>query len=177
MRKRPGSSRPWPLSKHEPVNHRRFQGEFRWEQVELLAYKQSPEANPPSPSSGAAGASPFADVTRQVLLEDPDLACQLRYFEVGPGGHSTLERHQHVHGVMVVRGRGRALVGQEVFELATHDLVTVPASTWHQFQAGDDAPLGFLCLVNADRDRPVLPSPDDLVALHTNPQVAAFIRV
>jgi hypothetical protein len=31
--------------------------------------------------------------------------------------------------------------------------------TWHQFRAAPDSPLGFLCLVAADRDRPQLPTP------------------
>ena len=43
--------------------------------------------------------APFRDVTRQVLFDDPPLACQLRYFEVAPGGHTTLERHEHAHAV------------------------------------------------------------------------------
>lgn len=138
-------------------------GPLRWDHVELLAYK-------------AEGAAPFRDVTRQVLIERPELACQLRYFEVEAGGHSTLERHEHVHGVVVLRGRGRCLVGDEVFELAEHDLVTVPPMTWHQFRAADDEPLGFLCLVNAERDRPVLPDAAALSALRANPTVAAFMR-
>ena len=33
--------------------------------------------------------------------------------------------------------------------------------TWHQFRAAPDAPLGFLCLVAAERDRPELPSESD----------------
>ena len=143
--------------------HRRHDGGFRWEQVELLAYK-------------AEGTAPFRDVTRQVLIERPELGCQLRYFEVAPGGHSTLERHEHVHGVMVLRGRGACLVDDTVVELATNDLVTVPPMTWHQFRAGDDEPLGFLCMVNAERDRPILPTDDELAALRRNPVVAAFIR-
>ena len=66
--------------------HRRHHGDFTWEEVPVLAYKQD-------------GTAPFRDVTRQVLFEDADLGCQLRYFEVAPGGHSTLERHEHVHAV------------------------------------------------------------------------------
>jgi quercetin dioxygenase-like cupin family protein len=34
-----------------------------------------------------------------------------------------------------------------------NDLVNVPPMTWHQFRAAADAPLGFLCLVPATRDR------------------------
>jgi quercetin dioxygenase-like cupin family protein len=147
----------------EPSHHRPHDGGYRWQDVAVQAYKDE-------------GSAPFRDVTRQVLIERPELACQLRYFEVGAGGHSTLERHEHVHGVMVLRGRGRCLVGDRVVELATHDLVTVPPMTWHQFRAGEDEPLGFLCLVNSDRDRPILPTDADLDELRTDPAVAAFIR-
>ncbi len=143
--------------------HRPHSGDFQWLEVDVLAYKQSDEA-------------PFKNVTRQVLFENPALACQWRYFEVAPGGHTTLEKHEHVHAVMVIRGRGEALVGQQIHALATHDLVTVPAQTWHQFRAPDNEPLGFLCLVNAERDRPQLPNDEDLAALRADPDVAAFIR-
>ena len=146
------------------MDHRRHQGGFRWEQVELLAYK-------------AEGSAPFRDVTRQVLIERPELGCQLRYFEVDAGGHSTLERHEHVHGVVVLRGRGRCLLGDRVVELGALDLVTVPPLTWHQFRADPAEPLGFLCLVNVDRDRPQLPGEEDLAALRGDPVVADFIRV
>lgn len=142
---------------------RRQQAACLWEDVPVLAYKQE-------------GAAPFRDVTRQVLFEHAALGCQLRYFEVAPGGHSTLERHEHVHAVMVLRGRGTALVGREVLPLALHDLVEVPALTWHQFRADGDQPLGFLCMVNAVRDRPQLPDADALARLRADPDVAAFIR-
>ena len=52
-----------------------------------------------------ADGSHFAGITRQTLFEGGDgLACQLRYFEVAPGGWSSLERHHHAHAVMIVRG-------------------------------------------------------------------------
>ena len=127
---------------------RKHAGDFRWEEVDVLAYKQD-------------GAAPFKDVTRQVLFESPDLPAQLRYFEVAAGGHTTLERHNHVHAVMVIRGRGRCLVGDKAYDIAERDLVSVPPMTWHQFHAAADEPLGFLCLVASDRDRPQLPSADE----------------
>jgi hypothetical protein len=49
--------------------------------------------------------------------------------------------------------------------------------TWHQFRADPDQPLGFLCMVNAERDRPQLPTESDLATLRAIPNVAAFIRV
>jgi len=95
---------------------------------------------------------------------------------VAPGGHTTLERHEHAHAVIVAHGRGRCLVDGRIFELALHDLVRVPALAWHQFRAAPDAPLGFLCMVNAERDRPQLPTADELAGLTSVPAIAAFLR-
>lgn len=135
---------------------------FQWEGVERLRYKDE-------------GSAPFRDVTRQVLFADAGGSSEWRYFEVAPGGWSTLERHRHTHAVMILRGRGRCLVGTQVCEVAERDLVEVPPMTWHQFRAAPDAPLGFLCLVSRERDRPLLPSQDDLRALRADPGVAAFL--
>jgi mannose-6-phosphate isomerase-like protein (cupin superfamily) len=88
---------------------------------------------------------------------------------VAPGGWTTLERHEHVHNVMVIRGRGRCLVGDKFHDLAQNDLVNVPPMTWHQFHAAPDEPLGFLCLVNRERDRPQLPTPDEAAKLAAPP--------
>lgn len=135
----------------------------RWEGVEVMAYK-------------AEGSAPFKDITRQVLFDDPALACQLRYFEMAPAGYSTLERHEHAHAVLILRGRGRCLLGERVLEVGPNDLVSIPPLTWHQFRANADQPLGFLCMVNQERDRPQLPQADDLEALQRIPEVAEFIR-
>ena len=137
-------------------------GPMRWREVEVLEYKRE------------HGAS-FREVTRQVLFDDPLLSCQLRYFEVAPGGHTTLERHEHAHAVLIECGRGRCLVGDRVYDVAEHDLVHVPPLTWHQFQADKNEPLGFLCMVNAVRDRPQLPTTDDIHRLCEDPAVAEFI--
>src|SRR5512140_280797 len=128
----------------KPALVRRHHGDFHWDAVEVLRYKQD-------------GAAPFKDVTRQVLFDNSDPPAQLRYFEVAPGGWTTLERHNHVHAVMVIRGKGQCLVGDKAYEIATHDLVSVPPMTWHQFRAAPGEALGFLCLVASERDRPQLP--------------------
>ncbi len=125
---------------------------YKWEGVDVLQYKQE-------------GSAPFKDVTRQVLFGDAGFPAQLRYFEVAPGGWTTLERHEHVHAVMVIRGRGRCVVGDQAYELNTHDLVSVPPLTWHQFHAAPGEPLGFLCMVATERDRPQLASQEDMAKL------------
>lgn len=127
-------------------------GDFGWEGVDRLRYKEE-------------GSAPFRDVTRQVLFAQPDQASELRYFEIAPGGHSTLERHEHTHAVLILRGRGSVRIGDDEFEIGAHDLVTIDPLAWHQFRADAGAALGFLCLVSRDRDRPQLPAADDLARL------------
>ncbi len=137
---------------------------YRWEVVSRLAYKPT--------------GTHFKGITRQVLFgEAEDLACQLRYFEIEPGGHSTLEQHQHVHAVLILHGRGHVFVGEAIHALAPFDLVYVPPKTWHQFRAGDQDPLGFLCLVPCDRDRPVRPDAAETDALRAHPVLGDFIRL
>ena len=61
--------------------------DYRWENVDVRAYKEEASA--------------------------PDLSGELRYFEVAPGGWTTLERHSHVNAVTILRGSGRVLVGHK----------------------------------------------------------------
>jgi len=147
-----------------PAALRRATSTSRWEAVDLLAYK--PE-----------NSAPFRDITRQSLFRTSGLACELRYFEIAPGGHSTLERHRHEHAVMILNGSGSCLVGEEVRTVVPHDLIWIAPMTWHQFRADDTESLGFLCMVNVGRDRPQLPDEEDLATLRQNPQAARFIRV
>jgi len=135
---------------------------YRWEGIDTLPYKEDNRAL-------------FKSITRQVLFADPQLHGELRYFEIEPGGYSTLERHAHMHAVLILRGRGHCLVGNEVRAVELRDLITVPPMTWHQFRAGVDEPLGFLCMVNAVRDKPQLPSAEDLAQLKSDANVAAFL--
>ena len=145
----------------ERTIHRKAK-DYRWEGVEELPYKEDDRAL-------------FKSITRQVLFSDPELQSELRYFEMAAGGFSSLERHQHMHAVLILRGRGHCLVGDEVKRLETRDLVTVPPMTWHQFRATADEPLGFLCMVDAHRDRPQLPTAEDVARLEQDPQIAAFL--
>ena len=140
---------------------RRFD-DYRWDDVDLLQYKEE-------------GSAPFKAITRQVLFHNPALKCELRYFEMAAGGYSTLERHEHMHAVLILRGNGEVLIGDAVKKIATNDLVTVDPMTWHQFRASADAPMGFLCMVNAERDRPQLPTEEELKAMKANPAIAAFL--
>jgi quercetin dioxygenase-like cupin family protein len=137
---------------------------FRWEDVPLKTYKED--------------GSHFRSITRQTLFSgDGDQPCELRYFEIAPGGHSTFERHIHTHAVLILLGRGRVLVGDSVRDIEAFDLVHVPPLTWHQFRADDEHPLGFLCQVACDRDRPMRPDADERRQILANPVLADFARL
>ena len=136
--------------------------DWRWDQVPLHPYKEE-------------GAAPFKAITRQTLFNDPGFGCELRYFEMAAGGHSSMERHEHMHAVLILRGEGHCLLGDEIRVVRQNDLVTIPPWVWHQFRATAGAPMGFLCMVNQVRDKPVLPSEAELAEMRRNPEVAAFL--
>ena len=137
---------------------------FRWEHVPLKKYKEE--------------GTHFKSITRQVLFTgDEHQPCELRYFEVAPGGHSTLEKHLHTHAIMIIRGRGRAILGDSVVDIQAFDLLHVPPVTWHQLQAAPDEPLGFLCQVACERDRPIRPDDNDRRTLLADPSIGNIIRL
>ncbi len=118
---------------------------FRWHGVPQRAYKE-------------AGGGPFRGVLRKTLLGsgegEEDLTFLTRYFEIAPGGWSTLERHRHPHAVVVLRGRGSLVLDGAEHALEPFDCVYVAPGAPHQFRAAAAEPLGFLCVVDRERDRP-----------------------
>ena len=150
------------MDSETPAHLRGFLDGFRWDAVPLHPYKEDAEA-------------PFRAITRQTLFNDPGFGCELRYFEMEVGGHSSLERHEHMHAVMILRGSGHCLLGRDVRAIKPFDLVTIPPWVWHQFRATRGEPLRFLCMVNQQRDRPVLPSPEEQAEMARDPTVAAFL--
>ena len=140
--------------------------DYRWDEVELREYKTE--------------GSHFKDITRQTLMGEAEGELHggaiTRYFEVQPGGYSTLERHQHVHSVVIIRGRGEVILEDRVEPVALHDCVYIAPMTFHQFHALGDEPLGFLCIVDRERDRPQLPQPEDVERLCGCEAVKARLR-
>jgi quercetin dioxygenase-like cupin family protein len=118
--------------------------DYRWP-VALKPYKDGGEL--------------FVGVTRQTLLGEGEgeeaLSFLTRYFEVAAGGYSTLEQHQHPHAVVILRGRGTVQLGERRFAVAPADCVYVAPGEAHQFRADQGETLGFLCMVDRERDRPV----------------------
>lgn len=102
---------------------------------------------------------PFRDVVRHELIgqfgEQTDF--DLRYFEIAPGGYSSLEKHVHTHAVICVKGQGVLAVGSELIQLSPLDIAYVPPSQVHQLRNESTESFGFFCIVDHERDRPQAP--------------------
>jgi ribulose-bisphosphate carboxylase large chain len=124
---------------------RRFRARFRWDHTELEPYKVSAHAG-----------GEFAGASRQVLVgrRGERVAFHLRYFELQPGGHTSLERHRHAHVVVGARGRGLVRVGDENYALKPMDAIYIGPQQAHQLRATGRTSFGFFCIVNARRDKP-----------------------
>lgn len=125
---------------------------YAWDGVERETYKNGQEAG-----------RKWQGIIRQVLVGRHAEATQfhVRYFEVSPGGYSSLEKHEHAHVVIAVRGQGRAVLDATAHEMQPLDTVYVAPWMPHQFLALGDEPFGFFCIVDAKRDRPQSVSPTE----------------
>ncbi len=80
----------------------------------------------------------------------------VRYFEIASGGFSSFEKHRHEHVVIVVHGKGYIRIDKKKSLIGFLDTTYIKSDTPHQLSNPFDEPFGFLCIVNARRDRPVL---------------------
>ncbi len=124
----------------------------------------------------------FKGIARWVLLGERDdeqaLNIQTRYFEIAAGGYSSLERHHHPHTVVVIRGRGRMILGNQLEELNLFDTIYIAPKTIHQFHADGAEVFGFICIVDRYRDRPEVPdSPETLEKWISDPEVRRFAKI
>lgn len=99
-------------------------------------------------------------VTRQVLVgvEEGAKDFIVRYFTVPPGGRTAYDQHEHQHGVVVVQGSGRVLLGDEWHDIAVGDSVFTDTNEIHQFETAGDQPLGFICVIPTWAEHPELKS-------------------
>lgn len=124
---------------------RAFRRGFRWAGVELEPYQ-----------TGAHRGGEFRGASRQVLAgkRGEKVKFQVRYFELEPGGFTSLERHRHSHVVIGVRGRGEVRVGDAHFMLKPMDTIYIGPLKPHQLSARGRSRFGFFCIVDARRDKP-----------------------
>lgn len=140
--------------------------DFKWDNVKMINYK--PENGPTT----------FFNVTRQNIVEaNEEIGFDVRYFECGPGGYTTLEKHSHVHVVMALRGQGNIIVGQEIIEAKPFDLVIINAWTPHQLINTGNEPFGFICSVNGQRDKFQLLKKDEIDELERDNKFKETVRI
>jgi quercetin dioxygenase-like cupin family protein len=142
---------------------------FSWQDVTARAYKDDP---------GSARGMAWQGLTRHTLVRAPEagVSFELRYFEIAPGGYSSLEKHAHVHVVVAARGRGQALVGDTVVDLSPMDIVETPPFAPHRWVNPSKEPFGFLCTVEGERDRPQPLDDAEWEALLADPRTAPFVH-
>jgi len=132
-----------PAARQRTRLHRFDSKSYHWSGVKEEAYKK-PDGS-------------WADVVRHTLIggrgENTDF--HLRYFEVAPGGMTSLERHTHEHVVVGVRGRGVCHVRKKDYAIGLLDVIYIPPGAEHQLRNEGKRPFGFFCIVDAERDRPM----------------------
>jgi S-methyl-1-thioxylulose 5-phosphate methylthiotransferase len=144
------------------------QATFRWVGIEPQPYKPRTETEP---------GMGFRGIARHRLADPESLPAhfELRYFELEPGGYSSLEKHEHAHFVIALRGAGLALVGSEMHELTPLDALHVPPLAPHRWLNPGDEPFGFLCPADASRDQPQPLEQHEWDALRADPRTAQFL--
>ena len=135
-----------PRMPEQLLEHLRFVGGFHWDGRTPVAYKVNSEL-------------PFRDVSRTELIgtSGERTAFNLRFFEIGPGGHTSLEKHVHTHVVIGARGEGTLVSGEKRARIKPFDIAYVPPLQVHQLRNESTEPFGFFCIVDHDRDRPQKP--------------------
>jgi quercetin dioxygenase-like cupin family protein len=141
---------------------------FRWHGIGPRAYREA---------VGEEQGMGFRRVVRHTLATGDQLPAEfeLRYFELDPGGYSSLEKHSHAHFVIALRGSGRALIGEQVIELEPLDAAYVAPRIPHRWMNRGDQPFGFLCPVDASRDEPQPLDDAEWEALRANPITAPYV--
>ena len=121
-----------------------FRRDWNWEGRDSSPYKD-------------AGDLTFRGVRRVELVGrfGERTRSDLRYFEVEPGGHTSLEKHVHTHVVIGARGEGVLLLGGRRMPLRHLDVACVGPMEAHQLRNETEEPFGFFCVVDHDRDRPM----------------------
>jgi len=117
-------------------------GKYTWQGIKAEKYK----------SSGRD----WSNIVRQTLIGNnkETVKFHVRYFEIEPGGYSSFETHKHEHVVICVRGKGKILAGKKIYDMNFMDTLYIAPQSPHQLRNPFDKPFGFLCIVNAKRDRP-----------------------
>lgn len=168
-----------PVSKVPGSPIRRFDpAAFRWEGVKERAYKDQPPAAPGSGMEPDRRAFGWQGVVRNTLFgrAGEQAGFELRYFEIDRGGFSSLEKHEHVHAVVVMRGEADVLVGADVYRVKPFDFIYVEPLAAHRFVNVGTEPFGFLCIVDRQRDKPASLTAEEIQCLAAEPGTSHMVH-
>lgn len=97
----------------------------------------------------------WALIKRFPLISSSSIKFEVRYFEIAQGGSSSLEYHKHAHVVICLKGKGKLRLGNKYKVLNYLDIAYIAPNEIHQFSNPYKEPFGFLCIVDAERDKPI----------------------
>jgi len=142
----------------------KFNPDYSWSGVRPQSYKLTSDD--------------WADVVRHVIVgnQGEEMKFHVRYFEIAPGGYTSLEKHQHAHVVIGVRGKAKVIAGTECYELGFLDTIYIAPNTPHQLVNDAEEPFGFFCLVDAERDRPQPLNEEELERIKASPKTRWVVK-
>jgi quercetin dioxygenase-like cupin family protein len=71
----------------------------------------------------------------------------MRHFTVKAGGFTPFHSHNWEHEVYVLEGSGTVRYENREEKIAPGDAILIPPNARHQFRAGSEKPLEFLCMI------------------------------
>jgi quercetin dioxygenase-like cupin family protein len=72
-------------------------------------------------------------------------------YVIKPGGYTSLDIHEHEHGVFLMNGNVKVLVNDTELTLVVGDVLHIGSNEPHQFRNDSDEIVKFLCV----RDYPI----------------------
>ena len=75
----------------------------------------------------------------------------MRFYQLSESGSSNLESHPHDHGIIVLMGEGKVLIGEDTHPIATGDVIYIEPNIQHQLINTGAGDLGFICVIPAKR--------------------------
>src|SRR5260370_23757807 len=120
------------------VHHRVEDGQtWHWDGVEVESYNSN-------------------QATKEVLVGIKDGANNfvIRYFTIPPHGFSNLDNHAHDHGVVVMAGRAKVMLGERFEEVGPGDAIYIPGWERHQFENLTEEPFTILCVIPTIPEKP-----------------------
>lgn len=101
------------------------------------------------------GSGKWAFIERFPLIKSSAIKFEVRYFEIAPGGFSSVEYHNHAHVVICVKGQGKLRLGKKNRILKYLDIAYIAPNEIHQLSNPFKEAFGFLCIVDSERDKPI----------------------